>query len=208
MRKYIIIILLALASAPEVLAQSPTQSVGVGIAAPRQKFDINGSLYLKDTLFIEGIDSTFSRIPLLGVNSSGEVVKILTASGNVNSFNLLTYSLSDIGGEGDNVTDFNTGIPSKDYVISVAGYSFNHPVNLIVSGNQRNIPPLKIRIFEQNDTWHLNLDYAGSSSVNGNGTWTVTVLAVNKIVSKALPLIRIDMNRNQNGAAAAKPNGI
>ncbi|HVI44685.1 MAG TPA: hypothetical protein VM802_07440 [Chitinophaga sp.] len=204
MLKYILPVLCLLTCYMATSAQS-TAPVGVGILTPRQKLDINGDAYVKDTLVVDGMTVSNSKIPLIGIGSSNEIVKILTRSGNVTSFNFLTYALTNIGGDGNNVTDFDTGIPISDFVLSIAGYTFDKKVGLTTDGK---VPPVKIRLFQQNNTWHINLDYVGGKSAEGNGTWRVSILAVNKIISNMLSPVSVDLKGNNNGSAPASPTGI
>ncbi|WP_143310586.1 hypothetical protein [Chitinophaga vietnamensis] len=204
MKRYYILLIIFLAITHGLQAQSKP-AVGVGKMNPRQELDINGDTYIKDILQIDSIATTNSRVPLLGISQNNEIVKILTRSGNTTSFNFLTYSLSNIGGQGDNVTDFDTGIDTTDFVLSIAGYTFNKKITLTTDNK---VPPLKIRLFPSGSTWHINLDYVGGSSAEGNGTWQISILAVNKIVASMLSPVSVDLGGRNSGSAPGPPSGI
>ncbi|WP_160717475.1 hypothetical protein [Chitinophaga solisilvae] len=204
MMKYMLLLWLFLPVAA-LRAQTAVPAVGVGKASPRQQMDINGDVYMKDTLVVDGMITSNSKVPLLGISQNNEIVKILTRKGNTTSFNFLSYSLSDIGGDGSRVTDFDTGIPVSDFVLSIAGYTFDRKVSLTTDNK---VPPVKIRLFQSNSTWHINLDYTGGKSVEGNGTWNISILAVNKIISNMLTPISVDFKGSNNGSAPAAPAGI
>lgn len=188
----------------KTVIQKANGNVGIGIAAPTAKLHVAGNQILGQAPTISSSDGTSQ---VVRDNSTGELKVLETSVTNSFPLTSIEYRVNNV--QKDWLANFDTKIPTSDYVVIITGLHFNSKNLTSGTTDVDNYNPLNFGAFTQGGTWRIMADYNGGSTTDGtNGNWTVKCLVINKSIIQVLPAEVVDLGGLNNGASTAPPSGL
>ncbi|WP_161568055.1 hypothetical protein [Leeuwenhoekiella aestuarii] len=184
--------------------------VGIGITNPEAALHINGDMLIQKELIrsqIDEVTATDEEFKLLTrlTNSTpiGEVTYLDPDDLTVAPINIVNYRFFNINS--DNLENVNLQYDTSKYVIAIS--NFQYIGDGIDKGPSNSIGAFVTRVFQENNTWHLEirnrfLDLADTKSVE----YRLTLIVYDKSYYKELPTIRVDLKGNNTGSTTAPEN--
>ena len=184
--------------------------VGIGMTNPEADLHINGDMLIQKELIrsqIDEVTATDEEFKLLTrlTNSTpiGEVTYLDPDDLTVAPINIVNYRFFNINS--DNLENVDLQYDTNKYVIAIS--NFQYIGDGIDKGPSNSIGAFVTRVFQENNTWHLEirnrfLDLAATKSVE----YRLTLIVYDKSYYKELPTIRVDLEGNNTGSTTAPEN--
>lgn len=180
--------------------------VGINTTDPRTSLEVAGDTHVDGEVHIQTIEEiTLEEEVIFLVQDQNNFVKEINASGDgVAIAYFQEYRLSNMeSGTGDWVENFNTNIPSSDYMLTVISAYYNQALKIKDVNENFTIPFISAFIDSGDGTWRIVADYPSADNVNTTevGEWIINTLILSKSFSKIFPTQEFGLNNSTSGSA-------
>ncbi|MPS72873.1 MAG: hypothetical protein E2590_06905 [Chryseobacterium sp.] len=197
-----------------------SQNVGINTDAPTEALDVNGSVAIGTSVFVDPNNYTANPqgFDILGTDPQSSIVngKIFKVETLYTPIIIQPYSVSNI--YRDDLNDLNLQIPSDKYTVLITNFeavpstsNINEPNNGVYS-NTNMKGRFVIRTFESGGNWHVNIGYPSLDTqyTSARYTYNFDVILLSKRFYKVLDesVTTYNLNGATSGEAAAPPSGI
>lgn len=180
--------------------------VGINTTEPRTTLEVAGSTHVNGEVLVETIEvvTQDEEVTFL-IQNDGNFVKEINATGDGLAIAYFQeYILSNMeDGIGDWVENFDTNIPSSEYVVTVISAYYNQPL-MMWGDKANNFANPYVSAFIEGGTWRIVADYPDALNITTTqpGEWRVNTLILSRSFSKILPVQTFNLNNSNSGSAS------
>ena len=178
--------------------------VGINTITPRKTLEVNGNVQISGNLDIGTVNdlTNSDTYTFLMQEPSGNIKALDVANvslGNALGY-LQTYEIQEV--YYDFLRDFDTGIDSTQYVMTVNSCSFDREVAFFPSQPTDGFAIPSVQAFVENGTWHLKANYPTITTNDlSNGTWTIETIIFTSDLVKQFSQQVFNMSNTTTGSA-------
>jgi len=190
--------------------------VGINKPNPTEMLDVNGNMKFSNILYLENpgvyLGSSSNSYLIVKDNGSQVIKRYVPETSDYSAINTVNYTFTGVNFTG--LTNYDTGIPSSNYYLTIGGYIIRgggNSSNVSISGSNVNIPLYSARAFIQGGTWRLKFlpNHSRTFTVPDSQNPKNVDIKLNIIVYRrdmlttVNPVINYNMNANVAGTGTS-----